>query len=124
MLFTISGCKESKDNKEEVTKVVQEKITTKNNEATTVMDDDQNVVKKAYAKLANNDKESVVNVDEAVVNKIDINKEKSISLVHKNEKITGEIFKIIYKTNDPVLGDLVVYYDSSNDEIVAYGLRD
>ena len=36
----------------------------------------------------------------------------------------GEVFKIIYKTNNPVLGDLFVYYDSSKDEIVAYGLRD
>ena len=82
------------------------------------------IVGKAYKKLAKKDKESIVNVDDAVVNKIDINKEKNIVFVNKNEKTTGEVFKIIYKTNDPVLGDLFVYYDSSKDEIVAYGLRD
>ena len=89
-----------------------------------VIDNNQSIIKKAYKKLAKKDKESIVNVDDVVVNKLDINKEKNIVFVNKKEKTTGEVLKIIYKTNDPVLGDLFVYYDSSKDEIVVYGLRD
>ena len=124
VLFTISGCKDGKDNKEKLTTVVAEKKTTNNSETAMVIDNNQSIIKKAYKKLAKKDKESIVNVDDVVVNKLDINKEKNIVFVNKKEKTTGEVLKIIYKTNDPVLGGLFVYYDSSKDEIVVYGLRD
>ena len=73
---------------------------------------------------SDNKEKSVVNINEAKVKKINIKSEKNIALVDKNKKLPEESFKIIYQTDDAILGDLVVYVDASNNKIIAYGLRD
>lgn len=123
LMLSVSGCNTS-DNKEKAVRYITEKKSVEKTEITTEIKDYKKLINTVYAQLGNNDKKSVVNIDEAKVKKIDIKSEKNIGLVDKNKKLPEESFKIIYQTDDAILGDLVVYVDASNNKIVAYGLRD
>ena len=123
LMLSVSGCNTS-DNKEKAVRYITEKKSVEKTETTTETKDYKKLINTVYAQLGNNDKKSVVNIDEAKVKKIDIKSEKNIGLVDKNKKLPEESFKIIYQTDDAILGDLVVYVDASNNKIVAYGLRD
>lgn len=123
LMLSVSGCNTS-DNKEKAVRYITEKKSVEKTETTTETKDYKKLINTVYAQLGNNDKKSVVNIDEAKVKKIDIKSEKNIGLVDKNKKMPEESFKIIYQTDDAILGDLVVYVDASNNKIVAYGLRD
>ena len=122
LMLSVSGCNTS-DNKEKAVRYITEKKSVEKTETTTEIKDYKKLINTVYAQLGNNDK-SVVNINEAKVKKIDIKSEKNIGLVDKNKKMPEESFKIIYQTDDAILGDLVVYVDASNNKIVAYGLRD
>lgn len=123
LMLSVSGCNTS-DNKEKAVRYITEKKSVEKTETTTETKDYKKLINTVYAQLGNNDKKSVVNIDEAKVKKIDIKSEKNIGLVDKNKKMPEESFKIIYQTDDAILGDLVVYVDASNNKIVAYELRD
>ena len=123
LMLSVSGCNTS-DNKEKAVRYITEKKSVEKTETTTEIKDYKKLINTVYAQLGNNDKKSVVNINEAKVKKIDIKSEKNIGLVDKNKKLPEESFKIIYQTDDAILGDLVVYVDDSNNKIVAYGLRD
>ena len=123
LMLSVSGCNTS-DNKEKAVRYITEKKSVEKTETTTEIKDYKKLINTVYAQLGNNDKKSVVNINEAKVKKIDIKSEKNIGLVDKNKKLPEESFKIIYQTDDAILGDLVVYVDASNNKIVAYGLRD
>lgn len=123
LMLSVSGCNTS-DNKEKAVRYITEKKSVEKTETTTETKDYKKLINTVYAQLGNNDKKSVVNINEAKVKKIDIKSEKNIGLVDKNKKMPEESFKIIYQTDDAILGDLVVYVDASNNKIVAYGLRD
>lgn len=123
LMLSVSGCNTS-DNKEKAVRYITEKKSVEKTETTTETKDYKKLINTVYAQLGNNDKKSVVNIDEAKVKKIDIKSEKNIGLVDKNKKLPEESFKIIYQTDDAILGDLVVYVDASNNKIIAYGLRD
>ena len=122
LMLSVSGCNTS-DNKEKAVRYITEKKSVEKTETTTEIKDYKKLINTVYAQLGN-DKKSVVNINEAKVKKIDIKSEKNIGLVDKNKKLPEESFKIIYQTDDAILGDLVVYVDASNNKIVAYGLRD
>lgn len=123
LMLSVSGCNTS-DNKEKAVRYITEKKSVEKTETTTETKDYKKLINTVYAQLGNNDKKSVVNTNEAKVKKINIKSEKNIALVDKNKKLPEESFKIIYQTDDAILGDLVVYVDASNNKIIAYGLRD
>ena len=123
LMLSVSGCNTS-DNKEKAVRYITEKKSVEKTETTTEIKDYKKLINTVYAQLGNNDKKSVVNINEAKVKKINIKSEKNIGLVDKNKKLPEESFKIIYQTDDAILGDLVVYVDASNNKIIAYGLRD
>ena len=123
LMLSVSGCNIS-DNKEKAVRYITEKKSVEKTETTTEIKDYKKLINTVYAQLGNNDKKSVVNINEAKVKKINIKSEKNIALVDKNKKLPEESFKIIYQTDDAILGDLVVYVDASNNKIIAYGLRD
>ena len=123
LMLSVSGCNTS-DNKEKAVRYITEKKSVEKTETTTETKDYKKLINTVYAQLGNNDKKSVVNINEAKVKKINIKSEKNIALVDKNKKLPEESFKIIYQTDDTILGDLVVYVDASNNKIIAYGLRD
>lgn len=123
LMLSVSGCNTS-DNKEKAVRYITEKKSVEKTETTTEIKDYKKLINTVYAQLGNNDKKSVVNINEAKVKKINIKSEKNIGLVDKNKKLSEESFKIIYQTDDAILGDLVVYVDASNNKIIAYGLRD
>ena len=123
LMLSVSGCNTS-DNKEKAVRYITEKKSVEKTETTTETKDYKKLINTVYAQLGNNDKKSVVNINEAKHKKINIKSEKNIALVDKNKKLPEESFKIIYQTDDAILGDLVVYVDDSNNKIIAYGLRD
>ena len=123
LMLSVSGCNTS-DNKEKAVRYITEKKSVEKTETTTETKDYKKLINTVYAQLGNNDKKSVVNINEAKVKKINIKSEKNIALVDKNKKLPEESFKIIYQTDYAILGDLVVYVDASNNKIIAYGLRD
>ena len=123
LMLSVSGCNTS-DNKEKAVRYITEKKSVEKTETTTETKDYKKLINTVYAQLGNNEKKRVVNINEAKVKKINIKSEKNIALVDKNKKLPEESFKIIYQTDDAILGDLVVYVDASNNKIIAYGLRD
>ena len=141
LMLSVSGCNTS-DNKEKAVRYITEKKSVEKTETTTETKDYKKLINTVYAQLGNNDKKSVVNINEAKVKKINIKSEKNIALVDKNKKqglsqwgvspsvrpdgleVKELTQEIIDQTDDAILGDLVVYVDASNNKIIAYGLRD
>ena len=96
LMLSVSGCNTS-DNKEKAVRYITEKKSVEKTETTTETKDYKKLINTVYAQLGNNDKKSVVNIDEAKVKKIDIKSEKNIGLVDKNKKCQRKVLKLYIK---------------------------
>ena len=90
LMLSVSGCNTS-DNKEKAVRYITEKKSVEKTETTTETKDYKKLINTVYAQLGNNDKKSVVNIDEAKVKKIDIKSEKNIATVYKGNIIKNLI---------------------------------
>ena len=78
LMLSVSGCNTS-DNKEKAVRYITEKKSVEKTETTTETKDYKKLINTVYAQLGNNDKKSVVNINEAKVKKINIKSEKNIA---------------------------------------------
>ena len=90
LMLSVSGCNTS-DNKEKAVRYITEKKSVEKTETTTEIKDYKKLINTVYAQLGNNDKKSVVNINEAKVKKIDIKSEKNIATVYKGNIIKNLI---------------------------------
>ena len=77
LMLSVSGCNTS-DNKEKAVMYITEKKSVEKTETTTEIKYYKKLINTVYAQLGNNDKKSVVNIDEAKVKKLTLSLKRTL----------------------------------------------
>lgn len=77
LMLSVSGCNTS-DNKEKAVRYITEKKSVEKTETTTETKDYKKLINTVYAQLGNNDKKSVVNINEAKVKKLTLSLKRTL----------------------------------------------